>query len=319
MGLEADDIIDVPRRVVPAKLHHCVRLFSRLRVPESHRLQRAIAQGILAPTGHDLHRHTALKDVFVLKAVDRRFLRRGKLADKGGVFLPAHSTVDIVSRASVVAGGVPGVVHVDGVQRYQRRRRVKEMKVVRLAEILGDSPAHSVGGQRPRCDDDRALRYPGHLLGGHGNIGVGTYLLRHQRGKTVAIHRQAAAGLHTGRVGAGQDQAVQTPKLLFQKPNGIFQPVSPQRVGADQLREIRAVMGRSHFIGLHFKEPDPEAPLGQLPGRLAARKSRADDFYFCHFFFVSFVDFVSFAAFVSGASSSAFSTVSVVALGILRL
>ena len=109
------------------------------------------------------------------------------------------------------------------------------------------------------------------------------------------------------------------PKLLFQKPDGVFQPVAPQRVGADQLRKIRTVVGWGHFIRLHFIEPDPEAPLCQLPRRLAARKTRADDFHFCHFFFVSFVDFVSFAVFVSGASSSAFSTVSVVALGILRL
>ncbi len=60
---------------------------------EAPRLQRTVAQGVLAPAGHDLHRHTALEDHRVLKAVDLGLLGRGQRLPEGVVLLLRHGAV----------------------------------------------------------------------------------------------------------------------------------------------------------------------------------------------------------------------------------
>lgn len=112
-------------------------------------------------------------------------------------------------------------------------------------------------------------------------------------------------------------QAIQPAELLFQQSHRIFQPVPPQGVGADQLRKVRAVMGRRHFFRLHLHETDGNLPLGQLPGRFAACQTGADHLYLCHswaspvFFLVLaapvFLAAGFFAVFCLGASSGAVS------------
>ncbi|CDB31089.1 unknown [Firmicutes bacterium CAG:137] len=81
-------------------------------------------------------------------------------------------------------------------------------------------------------------------------------------------------------------------ELLLQKAYGILQPVAPQGIGANQLGKVPAVVGRRHFLRLHFHEANGNVPFGQLPGRLAACQARANHLYLCHhwaspdFFFV---------------------------------
>ena len=258
-------------------------------------------------------------------------LSGGKLPHKGGVFLARHGTVDIVRAAAVVARGIPRAGHIHGFQRHERRGGIEKVQIIGVAEIGADRLAHGVRGERPRGDDDRAFRYARDLAGNDADIGVLAELLRHHGRKAVAVDRETAARLDTRCVRAGEDQTVQPAQLLLEQADRIFQPVTAQGVGADQLGKVRAVVRRRHFFGLHLIKRHGKAALRELPRGLAARQTRADHFHFCHAFFVplAFVDFaavffagffVFFSAGVSTAvSSSAVSTVSVVALGIRRL
>ena len=74
MGLEAHQIVHALGRVVLPQLHHGVRLMAGGGISQPHRLHGAVAQGIHAPPRHDFHGHTALKNVFILKAMHRGFL-----------------------------------------------------------------------------------------------------------------------------------------------------------------------------------------------------------------------------------------------------
>ena len=107
-------------------------------------------------------------------------------------------------------------------------------------------------------------------------------LFRDHGGKAFPIHRQAATGFHPGGLRALQDQAAAAPQLLFQQADRILQPVTPEGVGADQLREIVAVVGRTFLMRLHFIQRHLQAPLGQLPRRFRTGKAGADHFYFTH-------------------------------------
>ena len=96
-------------------------------------------------------------------------------------------------------------------------------------------------------------------------------------GKALAIHRQRAACGHAGRVRRREDERIHPAQFFFKKADGVLQPVAPQGVAANQLGKVRIVVGGGEFFGLHLHQSHGHAALCQLPGRLAARKSRADD------------------------------------------
>ena len=279
MGLEPHQVIHRPGSVVLSQLDHRVGISAGLGIGQAHGLQGPVAEGVLAPAGHDLHRHTAFKDLFVLKAVDRGLLGGGQLPDKGLVLGLIHGAVDIIRSSPVVPGGKPGLVHVDGLRRHQWRGSVVEVQITGPAEVVRDGGGQGLGGQGACGDDDRPFGNGGELRLLHPDVGVGADFLRHHPGKALPVHSQTAAGLHLCGVGAGENQTVQPPQLLLEEPHGVFQPVSPQGVGADQLRKVRAVMGGGHFQRLHFHQADLQAPLGQLPGGLASREPRAHHRY----------------------------------------
>ena len=56
-----------------------------------------------------------------------------------------------------------------------------------------------------------------------------------------------------------------------------FIVIGAQGVGAHQLSKIGAVVGRSHFVRFHLMQAHRDAPVGQLPGRLASRKAGSND------------------------------------------
>ncbi|CAN3960230.1 Phosphate-binding protein, partial [Dysosmobacter welbionis] len=217
VGLEAHQVVHRAVGVVSPQLHHGVGLLSRAGILQPPGLQGAVAEGIVAPAGHDLHGHTALKYHLVLKAVDRGLLGRGQLLPEGVVLLLGHGAVDIVRRSPVIPGAEPGLVHVHALGGDQGGRRVVEVEGgVRPQQGL-EPLRQGVGGQGAGGDDHLPLRDLGHLAGHHGDMGVAADLLRHHAGEAVAVHRQCAAGLHPGGVGALEDQGAQPPQLLFQK------------------------------------------------------------------------------------------------------
>ena len=279
VGLEAHQIVDALGGVVLPQLQHRVGLCPGSGVRQPHRLHGAKAQGIQAPSRHDLHRHAALKDPLVFKPVDLRLLGSDQGLHKVLVLLLIHGAVHIVRGAPVIAALPPGQVHIHRLSGHQGGRRVKKVEIVR-PEVLPDGLRQGIGGQRTRGDDHRPLGDLGHLFGNHSNIGVGADLFRHHPGEALPVYGQAPAGLHPCGLGTRHDQAAAATQLLLEEAYGVFQPVPPEGVGADQLREIRTVVGGAHFLGLHLIELHPDPPLRQLPGSLRTGQARANDFHF---------------------------------------
>ena len=200
--LEADDVIDAALRVVAPELHHGIRLLPGLRVLQADGLQRPVAQRVKAAPRHDFNRHAALEDLRILEAVHLRLFGGGQRLDERGILVALHRAVDIICFATVIAGGEPGPLHVDGLKAHERRRRIKKAHIVRAAEIGLDRRAERVARQRASRDDDRPLRDLGHLALDHGDVRVRSDLLRHHAGKAVAVDGQRAAGLHAVGFGA---------------------------------------------------------------------------------------------------------------------
>ena len=291
VGLEAHQVVDSAVGIVPAQLYHGKGLPARLWIPQAPGFQGPVAQGLLPPAGHDLHRHTALKDMLVLKAVDLRLLGGAQLGPEGQVLLLGHGAVDIVGGALVVPGGKEGAVHIHALKGDQGGGGVKEVEVMALREELPDGLRQRGGGQRPGGHDHMPLRRDGGdlpLL--HGNEGVAANLLGNGLGKAVAIHRQGAPRLHPVPVGTGQDERAHPPQLLLQQPHRVLQLVGAQGVGAHQLPKPGGVVGGGHFFRLHLPQDHGDAPPGQLPGGLRAGQARADDddrfhrFSFCRLY-----------------------------------
>ena len=276
MGLEAHDVVKRAVGIVPAQLHHGIWLFPRLWVGQAPGLEGAEAQCLLPPASHYFHGHAALEHVFVFKAMDLRLLGGAQLLPESQVLLLGHGAVDIVVAASTVAGAEPGLVHVHAVKGDDRGRGIKEIQVMTGREQPGNSLGQGIRGQRAGCHDDLPLRESRHFSLHHGDVGTAADGLRYRLGKADPVHRQGAAGLHPGLVGAAQDEGAAAAQFFFQQANGVFQLVAPQGVGAHQLGKAGAVVGGGHLLGLHLPQGDGNTPPGQLPGRLAARQPGAD-------------------------------------------
>ena len=187
-------------------------------------LQRPEAQGVLTPAGHDLHRHTALKDLPIFEAVDLRLLGGGQLLPEGQILLLGQGAVDVVRSPLIIAGGEVGTVHIHTVKAHQRSGSVEEVQggLLSVSQQSRQTIRQSVGGQRPGGHHHLPLRQLRYLAGDHGDEGVVPELLRHHPGKALPVHCQSASGGDGGGVGAAEDQAVQAPQLLLQQAHGIF-------------------------------------------------------------------------------------------------
>ena len=276
MGLEAHDVIDGASAVVLPQLHHRIGLLAGFGIFQANGLQGAVAQGILSPPGHDLHGHAAFKDLFVLKAMHRRFLCIRKLPDKVQILLPIHGAVDVIRGALVIAGGEPAVIHIQRFKAHQWGRRVIEVQALCAAEIVGNRRRHGIGGQGAGGNDRRTLGDLRELLMDDLDVLVLLQRLGDGRSKCNTIHCQCAACFHAVFLGTAHDQAAQVPQFFLQKANGVRQRIAPERVGADQFTEQIRLMGRGLFLRLHLNEPHLEAHICQLPRRFASGQARAD-------------------------------------------
>ncbi|MPN12839.1 hypothetical protein SDC9_160159 [bioreactor metagenome] len=128
MSLKAHQVVDAAVGIIPAQLYHGVGPAPRPGIVQSPGLQRPVEQCVVAPAGHDLHGHTALKYLLVLKAVDRGLFGGGQSLPKGIVLRLRHGAVDIIRRTLAVAGAHPRGVHIHAVRRNQRRGSVVEMQ-----------------------------------------------------------------------------------------------------------------------------------------------------------------------------------------------
>ena len=96
--------------------------------------------------------------------------------------------------------------------------------------------------------------------------------------KSVAIHRQGAAGGHLVGVGRPHDQRAQPAHFGMQQPDSVVGGiVGAEGVGADQFGQAIGAMGLGHPDRAHLVQDHGNAGIGDLPGRFRAGEAGADD------------------------------------------
>ena len=281
VGLKADNIINSALGVVLSQLHHGVGFRPGAGIHQSHRLQGPISQGILAPSGHDLHRHTAFKHAPVVKAVDLRLLCGGELTDKGRVLVLCHGAVYIISGALAVSGGEKGRIHIHAVQSYYGRHGVVEVQVECGTELFY-ALGHGVAGEGACGHHHLPVGDVVRLFFDDFDAAVAAYLLRDIFCEALSVHSQRAAGGDPGLVRGLHYEGAHSPQLGLQEPHRVCKLVRAQRVGAHELPKIRGNVSRGHFVRLHFHQCHGYISLSQLPGTFTAGQSGADHCYFFH-------------------------------------
>ena len=170
------------------------------------------------------------------------------------------------------------------------------MQIVRLTKIFADRLTEGIGSQGAGRNDHRAFGNFRHFTLNDGDIGVISDLFRNHGSKAHTVHRKAAARFHAGSFGTFHNDTAAAAQLFLQKANCIFQPVTPQGIGANQFCKVLRMMCRAFLMGAHFIEFYFNTPLGQLPCSFTAGKSGAYDFYFHFCASLLFLAVVFFAA-----------------------
>ena len=86
-------------------------------------------------------------------------------------------------------------------------------------------------------------------------------------GEAVAVNGQRPAGRDLVGIGRAQDQRPERPHFLVQQADGVAVGiVRAERIRADELGEIPALMRLRAAHGPHLVENDRMAALGDLPG-----------------------------------------------------
>ena len=281
MRLETDEVIERTVGIVLPELHHGIGLVPRVRIAQSYRLHRPVAQRIKAAARHDLDRHAAFKYAAVVKAVNRRFAGGRKLLPEGGIFFLGHRAVYIICRSLVVPGGAKRAYHINGIERYDRSNGVIEVQPL-AAGAAKDVLRERVRGERPAGNDDFTIGNIHRLFRNDLHIVEGADSLRHGAGKSLTVHRQRAAGGHAVLVRAAHYDAAEPAQLFFEKSHGVCKLIAAQRIGAHELRKIWGDMRRGHFFRLHFDQPHRDAPGGELISRFGTGKTGADNRYSVH-------------------------------------
>ena len=99
-------------------------------------------------------------------------------------------------------------------------------------------------------------------------------------GKELPVNCKGPPCRNPGRFGSLHEEGTEATKLFLQEPHGVFQRISPQGVGADQLPKTGEMVGRRIFLRLHLMERYGYPFRRGLPGGFAAGKTPADDGYF---------------------------------------
>ena len=216
-------------------------------IPQPHRLHRAETDGIQPPGGQHLDGHTTL--VHPPLPVERVLgggFRRHQGGVKGLVFLLVQRTVDVIPRSAllpVIAGGTESAGHVHTFGGDDGGRCVE--KAQGAAAQLPQGGGQRLRGQRAGGDDRRQRRrqiVQTALL--HPDEGMGADPVCDIGGKAVPIHGQGSPGGNRADSRSFHTQRAQPPHFLLEQARGAVRPGCLQGVGADQLRENRAVMGR---------------------------------------------------------------------------
>ena len=211
----------------------------------------------------------------------RRFPGRAQLAHERGIFLLRHRAVYIIRRPLVIARGKKGAVHIDALERHDRRDGIVKMQIELRTQAL-DRIGHGVAGQRAGGDDDLAVRNFRSFFLNDLNHRVAADFFGNVFCKALAIHSERAAGCDAVAIRTLQNQRIQPAQLLLEQADRVRQLIAAQGVGAHQLRKIRRHVRRGVFLRLHLDQADRDAALRKLPRAFASGESRPDDGYGCH-------------------------------------
>ena len=296
VGLEAHDVVEGALQILGPQLDVGPGAVAGAGVGETYRAQGAIPHGIRPPGRHDLDGHAALvdRDGVSLFAVGVRVglgllgplvevVQGGPLGRSQGlierlVFCLVKGAVQVVGLPPAIAGGGKDLVVVQALGGDDGGHCVIKMQPLvpgQPADLVGQSPlGQGSGGHQHRLglvDGGDLLPVNGNprALADHpGNLGA----------EHVPVHRQSAARRHPGGLGGLQELAAHPAHLLFQQAGSGIQPLGFQAVGADQLGEALAFMGRGEVDRFLLVEVHPDPLARQPEGRLAARQARAQDF-----------------------------------------
>ena len=132
LGLKSDDIKQCAQSIVPAQLHHGVRLIVWIMgVAQPNRFHGTKAKGFAATFGHDLNRKAAVKIPSCFTGFKLGFFSVEKRIDKGLILLFVHRAIEIGCAlffcvALIIARLHPGAVHVDAIGIYDRSNCIKK-------------------------------------------------------------------------------------------------------------------------------------------------------------------------------------------------
>ena len=242
LRLEADQVVQRPRLVFLAQLQHSERWLRAARIAQPDRLHGAEGQGIGAALRHHLDRETRLEVDRLLEAVQRHLVRLHELVHERVVLPPIERDVQIVAVSGLVARGAEDDVVVQAVRVHGGRDRIVEVE--RVAADLRDRGREPVRGERAGRENREPLRKLGHFLAHDRDAGLPGDCLGHLARELRPVHGQRLARGKTARVGSAEDQGVEAPHLLVQKPHGVHGLIRAEAVGADELRQSLARMRR---------------------------------------------------------------------------
>jgi hypothetical protein len=152
----------------------------------------------------------------------------------------------------VVARLQPSARHVDRIAVNDRSDRIEEGQRV-LARELGDGVGQCWRGQRSGGDDD-AVPIGRGQSGDFFAADLDQRLRGERRGdgggKSVAIHRQRAAGRNLIGVRRAHDKRAQPTHFLVQKPDGVeVLVIGTEGIRTNQLGKRGGLMSRGHALG----------------------------------------------------------------------
>ena len=246
-------------------------------VSQTHGLQGAEGQGVVAAAGQNFHSQTAFEHQLFLEIVHLRQLGGDQRLIEGVVFFPGHGAVQII-RALFISGCPEGPVHVDGLRGDDGRGRIEKVQGGKMRQG-GERVGEGGVGERAGGHDAGGVRQRGYQAMLHGNQRMGRQTAGDFLRKFIPIHRQRGSGGHAAFLRRRQNQGIQLFHFRLQKAGAVGQMLRLQGIGAYQFRAGFHVMGGGELQGLHVHEGDGNAPVGQLPGSLAAGQARADHGY----------------------------------------
>ena len=287
--LETHDVIQGPLLIFGPELNVGPGAVAGAGVDEAHRAQGAEPHGVGTPGGHDLDGHTALvdRDGIGLLAVgigvglcallcarvelmERSSLCRGQRGVECLVLGLVEGTVEVVGLAPVVTGGGKHLLIVEALRRHDGGHGVVEVEALiagQAADLVRQRTVRQGAGGH---EDGGALVDVLHPLPVNGDVRLSLHHPGDFGAEGVAVHGQRTARGHAGRLGGVQELTAHPAHLLFQQAGGGVQTLGFQAVGADELREALALVGRGEVSGLLLVELHLYAFARQPEGRFAA-------------------------------------------------